>query len=393
MKLKYFIYSICLAVLALYSCQKEDDLENLVDLSSPYVLDYLKDSQDPIDQRRYEIYQTYGVAVFLHDKVSEVQVGTDYKGDPIYKTETLDISWDFYTDPNADYSFTYLQSQEGEGEEGTELTEEEKSQELADVNLALDYVETYLSMAGETKPFSILLLDRLYYSGKVLDYYKGFRTLYIGNAASYPDPADMRMRSGEIINSSVLPLVQLDEALCKEFETISEEKHYYRKQWKKDLGETYSSDLNAFVNSPFYLKLSYAFDESNLETIANNPIMSMVVMYYNWGYGDWSSSYGIPSIAFALKYNGNVEAVKEVALELVAMAAKYGFIGGGWTADVTYSPTLSEDVETYVAEILKLGAGGMEERYGAYPLVMEKFKILKDYIQNKLGVDLNYNNI
>ena len=101
MKLKHFIYSICLASLALTSCQKEDELENIVDLSSPYVLDYLKDSTNEIDQRRYQIYQTYGVAVFLHDKVKEVQVGTDYKGDPIYKNEELDISWEFYSDKNS----------------------------------------------------------------------------------------------------------------------------------------------------------------------------------------------------------------------------------------------------------------------------------------------------
>ena len=150
MKLKYFIYSICLAGMALTSCQKEDELGNIIDTSSPYVLDYLADSTDEIDQRRYQIFKTYGVPVFLNDVITEEVVGIDYKGDPIYKRETLDISWDFNSDPNTSYDFTYLIT-----EDADEVT---KVEEIANTHLALDYVETYLSMAGKTKPFSILLL-------------------------------------------------------------------------------------------------------------------------------------------------------------------------------------------------------------------------------------------
>ena len=393
MKLKHFIYSICLASLALTSCQKEDELENIVDLSSPYVLDYLKDSTNEIDQRRYQIYQTYGVAVFLHDKVKEVQVGTDYKGDPIYKNEELDISWEFYSDKNSSYEFTYLQTQEFD----ESLTEEQiaaiKAQELADANLALDYAETYLSMAGKTKPFSILLLKEGRFDGISFDFKQTFRTLYMANAASYPDPADMRMQSGVIINASVLPLVQLDEALLADFEAISEEKHYYNKQWSRDLGVTFSSDLQSFTKSPFNFKLSNAFDDRWLTTkLANNSNMSLVVQYYN-AYGmDYASMFGMPSLAFCQKYLGNLAAVKEVAMEMVDIAARYGFIGGGWSSEMVYTPNASKDVENYVSHILQLGRGGMEARYGAYPLVMEKMTLIADYIENVLGVSVDYNN-
>jgi hypothetical protein len=34
----------------------------------------------------------------------------------------------------------------------------------------------------------------------------------------------------------------------------------------------------------------------------------------------------------------------------------------------------------------------MEARYGAYPLVMEKTTLLADYIENVLGVSVDYNN-
>ena len=136
MKLRHFIYSICLAGLSLTACQKEDALENTLDVTSPYALDYLANSQDEIDQRRYEIYQTYGVPVFLHDVITEEIVGTDYKGDPIYKRETLDISWEFYSDANTPYVFDYLQTAEFD----ESLTEEEiaaqKEQEKADALLA-----------------------------------------------------------------------------------------------------------------------------------------------------------------------------------------------------------------------------------------------------------------
>ena len=383
MKLKHFIYSICLASLALTSCQKEDELENIVDLSSPYVLDYLKDSTDELDQRRYQIYQTYGVAVFLHDKVKEVQVGTDYKGDPIYKNEELDISWHFYSDKNSSYEFTYLQTQEFDESLSEEQIAAIKAKELADAHLALDYAETYLSMAGKTKPFSILLLKKGSFEGQSFDFLQTFRTLYMANASSYPEPADMRMQSGLIINASVLPVVQLDEDLCAEFQTISEEKHYYNKQWEKDLKESFSADLKWLSGTNFKLKLSNAFDNTALSGIATS--MNMMYAYYNY--------MGPEAYGYAQKYYNNVPAIKSVAMEMVDIAAKYGFIGGGWQSEMLYTPTASKDLEIFVSQILQLGRGGMEARYGAYPLVMEKMTLMADYIENVLGVSVDYNNV
>ena len=202
MKLRHFIYSICLASLSLTACQKEDALENTLDVTSPYALDYLANSEDEIDQRRYEIYKEYGVAVFLNDVIKEEVVGTDYKGDPIYKRETLDISWEFYSDPNTPYSFDYLQTVEFD----ESLTEEEiaaqKEQEKADALLALDYAETYLSMAGQTKPFSIMLLKNLIYNGQLMEFHQGFRTLYLSNANAYSTIEQMRAKSTEIIKTT-----------------------------------------------------------------------------------------------------------------------------------------------------------------------------------------------
>lgn len=385
MKLKHFIYSICLAGLALSSCQKEDELENIVDLSSPYVLDYLKDSTDELDQRRYQIYQTYGVAVFLHDKVKEIQVGTDYKGDPIYKNEELDISWHFYSDKNSSYEFTYLQTQEFDESLSEEQIAAIKAQELADAHLALDYAETYLSMAGKTKPFSILLLKKGSFEGQSFDFSQTFRTLYIAKAASYPTPEEMRMQSGKIINASVLPLVNLDEELCEEFEAISEEKHYYNKQWSRDLGETFSEELSALLSTNIGFKLANAFDENTINSIANN------VMLYYAGYLNFPMA-GVTAAAAKNLY-GNPARVQEEVNKYVSMAAKYGFIGGGWSSESMYTPNASKDMDIYVSQILQLGRGGMEARYGAYPLVMEKTTLLADYIENEIGVSVDYNNV
>ena len=305
----------------------------------------------------------------------------------------MDISWHFYSDKNSSYEFTFLQTQEFD----ESLTEDEiaaiKAQELADAHLALDYAETYLSMAGKTKPFSILLLKKGSFEGKSFDFLQTFRTLYMANASSYPDAAEMRMQSGLIINASVLPVIQLDEELCAEFEAISEEKHYYNKQWSKDLKESFSSDLQSFTKSPLSFKLSQAFDDSKLTLLANNQNMNMVVAYYNYGYGDVSASFGMPSLALCQKYAGNLAAIKEMGMEMVDIAAKYGFIGGGWQSEMLYTPNASKDLEIYVSQILQLERLGMEARYGAYPLVMEKTTLLADYIENVLGVSVDYNNV
>ena len=384
MKLRHFIYSICLAGVSLTACQKEDALENTLDVTSPYALDYLANSQDEIDQRRYQIYQTYGVPVFLHDVITEEIVGTDYKGDPIYKRETLDISWEFYNDANTPYIFTYLQT-----EDFGEMTEEEiaaqKEQERQDALLALDYAETYLSLAGQTKPFSIMLLKNLVYNGTILEFHQGFRTLYLSNANKYPTIEQMRMKSTEIIKTTFINAIQLDEAFMAEFEMFSEENHYYSKQWEKDFGETFSEELLAISSVNFKFRLNKAFAERALTSLANNAYW-----YYVYAYN--MSMAGVTKAA-AQKLYYNVEAVREAAMELVAVAAKYGFIGGGWSNDHVYTPNLTTDVEVYVSEIMKLGAGGFEQRYGAYPLVMQKFNLMRDYIENVLNFDLNYNNL
>lgn len=393
MKLRHFIYSICLAGLSMSACQKEDALENTLDVTSPYALDYLANSQDEIDQRRYEIYKEYGVAVFLHDVIKEEVVGTDYKGDPIYKRETLDISWEFYSDANTPYVFDYLQTAEFD----ESLTEEEiaaqKEQEKADALLALDYAETYLSMAGQTKPFSIMLLKNLKYNGQVLEFHQGFRTLFLSNANKYSTIEQMRAKSTEIIKTTFINAIQLDEPFMAEFEAVSNENHYYGKKWQADLGETFSSDLKNFMNNPFYFKLSYAFDNNQLNSFANHYNLYCVVWYYEEYNVDYSMYFAVPSLDFALKFYQKLEAVQEVAMEMVGIAAKYGFIVGGWSNDTTYAPNLTKDIEIYVGEIMKLGAGGFEQRYGAYPLVMQKFNLVRNYIENVLNFDLDYNNL
>lgn len=402
MKLKHFIYSICLAGVAFTSCQKEEELENMVDVTSPYVLDYLANSSDEIDQRRYQIFETYGVPVFFNDVISEEVVGKDYKGEPIYKRETLDIAWDFYTkNSGATFNFTYIITPDTPIDDS--MTEEEKAAieeqnaakretELANAHLALDYVETYLSMAGKMKPFSILLLNMLDFNG-VKEFYNGYRTLYLSNASKYSDPADMRMKSAEVINSSVLEYVNKQEALLAEFEAVCDEKHYYNKKWVNDLGESFSADLQSFMNSPFYLKLSHAYDDEKLLSLSTHTNMYYVKAYYEWYGLDYSSMFSIPSLAFALKYYNNLEAMQEVAYEMVAIAAKYGFVGGGWSSENTNTPNASKDVEVFVKTIMQLGGLGFEKRYGQYPLVMQKYEILRAYIQDEIGYDLNYDNV
>ena len=269
------------------------------------------------------------------------------------------------------------------------MTEEEiaaqKEQERQDALLALDYAETYLSLAGQTKPFSIMLLKNLVYNGTILEFHQGFRTLYLSNANKYPTIEQMRMKSTEIIKTTFINAIQLDEAFMAEFEMFSEENHYYSKQWEKDFGETFSEELLAISSVNFKFRLNKAFDESALTSLANNAYW-----YYVYAYN--MSMAGVTKAA-AQKLYYNVEAVREAAMELVAVAAKYGFIGGGWSNDHVYTPNLTTDVEVYVSEIMKLGAGGFEQRYGAYPLVMQKFNLMRDYIENVLNFDLNYNNL
>lgn len=57
----------------------------------------------------------------------------------------------------------------------------------------------------------------------------------------------------------------------------------------------------------------------------------------------------------------------------------------------TYTaPSADDDLDCYLERILSDGGAAWFERYySAYPLVMKKYELLRDAIENEMGVKLN----
>ena len=188
MKIQNYILGAMLA-LTLFACNKEDDLvAGKVDFSSPYVIE--NDPNDPIQQRRYEIYEKYGVPVFFNDTISTKFLRYDNYDNPVYQYETLDMNWNFtsHTAGDITYTYTYL------------VTPEEQ-------NEALDFVETFLSIAGESmRPFCIFAVAKLESKSeseeKQPEYLQNFRMLIISDILETADD-QVESRCRTMVNSIV----------------------------------------------------------------------------------------------------------------------------------------------------------------------------------------------
>ena len=119
---------LCLCALCTVSCGKEDALENKIDFSSDYEIK--DDTNDPIQHRKYLIYQKYGIPVFFNDTISATRTGTNYNGEPIYRYETLDLNWSFssHNKNKVYYKYGYIKDTERQAK-------------------ALDFVEAFLQIA------------------------------------------------------------------------------------------------------------------------------------------------------------------------------------------------------------------------------------------------------
>lgn len=104
MKYVHIIYSLFLLSVLLIACDDTEILENKIDFSSPYVIEDNPD--DPIQHRRYLIFQKYGIPVFFNDTISKTFIYNDNDGKPVYRYETLDLNWSFSSHTNRAIQYT-----------------------------------------------------------------------------------------------------------------------------------------------------------------------------------------------------------------------------------------------------------------------------------------------
>ena len=95
------LYILLIGLIA--ACQKEDDITPGIGYENLYVIQ--DDPNDPVQHKRYELYQTYGVPVFFNDTIGKVFVKMDINGDSIFHYELLDLNWTFNGDNSGSVSY------------------------------------------------------------------------------------------------------------------------------------------------------------------------------------------------------------------------------------------------------------------------------------------------
>ena len=349
--MKVFRYLLgVLAFITIYSCGNEDDLvPGRVDFSDPYVI--TDDPNDPIQHRRYEIFQEYGVPVFFNDTIKSVFLRNDYYGTPIYQYETLDMNWNFtsHTGGQITYRYTYI----------TDPAEQEE---------ALDFAETYLSVASERMyPFALFLTAAVETDtdGQIEshEYLQSFRVLLISDVLGLTEE-DMVSRSREMVNSMVLSRVQNNADVVARFGSVSSTDNYYERPWVNENG---NGGLGCDVSSP--QDWNWYGINGGLWNLFEDDWINM--NYDPYGY------YGLTMEQLIAYRTGVLEQI-----------GQFGFICGDKNISAQSSPTVEYDLEFYVNEIMACGQEEFLNRYGMSPLVVEKFEILADFIVNELGVEL-----
>ncbi len=352
MKYRYIIYSFCLLSVLWTACSDTETLENKIDFSSPYVIS--DDPNDPVQHHRYQIYQQYGVPVFFNDTISKTYTGTDYDGEPIYHYETLDLNWSFssHNKKNVTYIVDYCTDPE------LQLK-------------ALEFVDAFLARASKPmRPFSIFLPNSLGIKEndkniiESPEYWSGFRTLVIPNVQNV-EQENIPAFSTKILLSMVKDKTMKASDIVERFGEVSDKNKYYDKPWVNDGSNGGLGCQWGVVHVGTYWKPSKLYEED-------------ICQRYIWYYWDT-----------------HVQTEEEFETEratIFQQIGTFGFICGqladrGMLEHLRSPQKITEDMEYYLDVMLEIGSEKFIERYGSSPLVLKKYTILANYINNVLCIE------
>lgn len=350
---KYIAYAFAVA-LCLSACSGEEELNNNIDYPNYYTL---KDNpSNAVEHRVYEIYQKYGVPVFFNDTVAAIDKGIGVDGAPLIQYETLDLNWGFESyNRDTKYTFQYM------GDDSQKLQ-------------ALSFVEAYLEKCSRPmRPFSIMLADTLFIkSASKTDkplYHVGFRTVVFTQLADVTAPETVDSLASAVIQSMVIDRVAANEQVVSQFAEVSNKLHYYNKRLDVEANPA----IMAFKQFGWMFTLGALYDDPPYKTAASN----------------YAFMRNLKGRLVEEGYAANEEDAQAIIDGVLDEMGKYGFIRESDRFNYYTPGTSDEDRKFFMEAMLYLGEKGFEQRYGRSPLVMQKFRILRDYVKNELGVTLN----
>lgn len=346
----------CLALVLFAACSGEEELTPGIQIENDFEI--TENPDDSIQTARYEIYKEYNIPVYFNDTIARKHKGFDHSGNPFYTYETIDLNWTFYGyDRSVKYTYRYI----------TDPHEQMN---------ALRYVKEYLKKVSKPmRPFCIMLADTLTVSTRRGDekpfYRVGFRTLVLAKIKDVVNKDTIDYQVGTIIKNMIHDRVKGNLNLCARFAAVCSEKGWYGRSWET-LGEC--STIVKWQKKSWTLSVNELYDEPPFQVYQGKDIVERLT----------------ESLHGEAPYVDDREEALRIRKNMIAEMGQYGFLRG-WKNTGTATPDDDEEDRTYfVKAILHLGDKGFRRRYGSMSVIMEKYKILADFISQDLGVDLNY---
>lgn len=344
---KYTCFTIILllAYMALNGCQKNEGLLEKVQLENLYAIK--PQPNNPVQQKRYELYKTYGVPVFFNDTIGRNFIQKNLLGDSIFVYETLDLGWNFTSRNKAGFRYEYITDPE---------------QQLQN----LRFVEAFLKeTSAPLRPFSILCAKKITSDAKaitleytlpdtdgettshILSFYSGVRALAFPDAARLGQNEDQAQKIAQLVIKSMIrdKMLNFVSQLEEFFALAKADKDLYDKNW---------TTLNP--------KLTPGFDTSLLSD-------AIAAYYIN-------------------NYDYTWEMIEEERAAIRQAIGPFGFIYGQKSLPY-YSPYDADaDLKLFIDEMLRYNRADFEKYWGAYPKVMQKYKILYQFIEKEFQIKL-----
>ncbi len=342
------IYAISLLLL-LVGCEK-DEYTKKVEMKNLYSIE--ANSENAIEQKRYEIYEKYNIPVFFNDTVGKLYYGQSLAGDSIFTYETIDLAWSYTGRSDHKFHYFYMEN-------------ETKKME------ALKFISDFLEVTSKPlRPLSILVVDsvktgadlkQLTYkvenkktgetSNVTISFFTGVRAILFCGVDNLDDKPKIKKKATyDVVKTMIRQRIKNYKNELAPFYTISD-KNFYDKPWK-DLDETIENPLGGTEAFGTFL-------------LSENG--------YNY---------------FLDNYDYTEEQLNEAVKYIRGAVGQFGFVRGSKTLSYNSPNNPDEDLELFIEEILRYSKDDFLDIWGNSPLVIKKANVLYKIIEEKLEFHL-----
>lgn len=359
------IHYLMMFVLLLSACSKEDELTPTGAQDDYFTVPSGATAEDA--ELRRSFHQETGVHLLFTDTIRHEQRGFYADGTPRWYTETIDLGYSLTGNSGGRWQLTQLH-------------------DLQDKKTAARVVEEYIlpHLGQAVRPYSFLLVDNLEQwnsrnqEWRTITFYNSYRCLAI-NTGSLLDSDDKEASSLQILKSMLnSKLENADATVLKPFKSLAQK--YYDAYWGyAEFYEDFEDQQSQYYeldDAVYYAKGDYydAEDAYNAaeEAFDNGEISEEELAAYE---------------ATLLQAEEELNRLQDKYDEFMAdyrpylkrIANECGFI---WFNNYGSIRMEEYDMTDYVSAIFNTEEDEFMETYREYPLVREKYTVLKKIIQD-----------